>query len=249
MSINKNLQFVLSSYSKIINQCNLGLENVYFYILNNNCKYYLFIDTISQKIKLFNQTLSVTKYFELVNTEITDKFLLFEGYLYKNSLLLSDILYKDNPEISNYNTRYYKILFKYVEILKNLHINDLTINLHPLIESIEMLSFFKNHFQYKDSICSIEKIPLVDNFTKTKINLNNETSSDLLPMKIIKTNLSDVYFVKDFKDIDKGILYVKTIKESLYLKDLFKFKTCLYLDCKYNTKFSKWQIVNNKFNS
>jgi hypothetical protein len=65
--------------------------------------------------------------------------------------------------------------------------------------------------------------------------------------KIEKSKYTDVYNVYNDKTNDKeGVLYVKGIRESKKLRDIFK--VCdekVILECVYNIKFAKWEPVLN----
>jgi hypothetical protein len=258
--------------SVVLNQdVNTGIS--YDYIIpNNNKKYYLLVTKKSQleqtntnynilyffpdfyESNLVKHENSISDesskdfYLEIDNTFKND--FLFEGYLYKQGdkyeYLLTDILIKDKNIINvSYELRMTLLNEILLEItrekLKELN-NHMTINIHPIfdMENENFISIFKKNFVYKNEICSIER---VSKFEKTRY--IEQAFSDKTTIKnITTTNYTDVYNVYNYTSNNlEGILYIKGISESKYMKQLFKQNKIVHLECSYNTKFSKWQPV------
>jgi len=185
-----------------------------------------------------------------------DKNYLFEGYMYSKckSFLITDILSVNNNIItSDYNLRYSLIN----EL--NLNIKDLNghldISVHAIFKNSDLLLeneqeffnnqiyiIFKNNFIFKEEINSIEIVKNKLTKTSKKRYINNKVEKE--EMKIIKKgNQIDIYLVFNIKTNNKeGILYVKTLKESIKLKELIKDE--IEINCKYNNIFKKWQVID-----
>lgn len=237
---------------------------------NNNIKYFLFI-TKKSNLEPTKETYNILYFFPdqlsisnisdnktIINTlsdfylEIDNRFdneYLFEGYLYKTinnkyNFLISDILMiNDNLIKLDYNMRYTMLNETIVELdLNNLN-NEMSINLHPIFnrDNENMIKIFKNNFIYKDDLCCIE---IIDNFKKTRYvdKTETETKNKLVEM----VNHSDVYNIYDDQTNNfQGILYIKGLKESKKMKQLFLTSTLpkILLPCHYNKIFKKWQPV------
>lgn len=232
---NKKIENILHLYSKACSLYRNDNSSLEVFIPNNGNKYYLFIDYSNSYCCFFNKD---TIKEETTSCNTGYNLLLLEGYLYNDTFLLTDVLFADKIEMSNYITKYYKLLFPLCNMLLNL--STFKIQLHPIVESDTLLTFFYRSFVYNKSICSIEKISIQNSFIKTKEIINKVSKCT---MKISKGDMSDIYIVKDFLNTTKGILYVKGIKESVYLRNLFQSKHCLTLECTFNEYFSKWQVV------
>ena len=186
-----------------------------------------------------------------INNTFSEQILL-EGYLYKKlekyEYLLTDILIKNNTVVDlDYQKRYKllnSIFLQIKPLLKELN-NCMTINLHTIFNlENNFLNVFKNNFKYKNDICCIEQ---VSNFKKKSFVENRYL--DIEKKYIEKGNFTDVYNVFNYQTNNKeGILYVKGIKESRYIKTLFSNCDRVLLDCEYNNKFNKWGITHNKVN-
>lgn len=180
-----------------------------------------------------------------------DEYLL-EGYLYnrggKSEYLLTDILCKNsNPVDFPYELRM-TVLNELVynisrHILRDLN-NHLSINLHPTFRVADenLVKIFQNNFFYSEELCAIER---VQNFKKIRL---YETITKTDAMKtIVKGAYTDVYNVYDAQTNNpEGILYIKGIRESVYMRNLFTTdvkKERLQIQCAYNTSFKKWQPI------
>lgn len=269
---NKILQPLLKMYNNFLlkqkisndNFClnkdiNTGVSSE-FIIPNNNIKYYLFI-TNKSKLETTKDKYNTLYFFPDTNNrqdnlftdfylEIDERFkeeCLFEGYLYKRdnnklSFLITDVLIINNqPVITDYATR----LTIINEIIMDINLfdlnNHLSITLHPVFQKANenLIKIFKNNFIFKTDICSIE---LVNNFIKTRyIDKQDLKDTD----KIIEIGkYSDVYNVYDVVTNNYiGILYIKGLKQSKIMKNLFVNKNKIVLRCKFNNDFKKWEPI------
>jgi hypothetical protein len=245
-----------------------------FHIIpNNGNKYYLFI-TKKNKLEQCKDSFNIMYFFpdsqrcnpnanrilkddffvEINNT--FDHDILLEGYLYENedkySFLTTDILVKNSNVVDvDYSLRYTivnELLYPKINHLTNLN-NHITIGIHPTFtsNSDSILDIFKNNFVFKHLLCSIEYIY---NFTKqryTDKNIMHCPSNLELEEKVIrKAKLPDVYTVHDVNTGNQqGILYVKGLKESKYLKSITTEQTSFRCKCSFNKIFNKWQPVNS----
>lgn len=187
---------------------------------------------------------------------------LVEGYLYEadkssnisnQCFLITDILsIKKNTEQehfvikSDYSVRYSVINELFLELLPKMSClnNHLSISIHPVFQETHtknnsIVKVFMKNFIFHSQLTCIETI---SSFQKTRKIIDNST---LIENKIItKTDLSDVYTVRDVKsNNDQGILYVKTIEISKYLKKQFNSTNTITLPCQFNSHFNKWQPI------
>lgn len=183
----------------------------------------------------------------------TDSYLL-EGYLYtragKSEYLLTDILCKNGNvvdlayelRVSLLDELVYKISRA---VLRDLN-NHLSINLHPMFQMADehLVKIFKHNFIYAEELCTIER---VSNFKKTRfyerLTKPDETKT------IVPGAYTDVYNVYNATTNNpEGILYIRGIRESMYMKELFgsqisqkSHNRSIQMECVYNTSFKKWQ--------
>lgn len=257
---------------KLKHQKTIGMQND-TYIVNNNKKYYLYVTKKSQldnsnstyNILYFfpdsscidsnkNDKLSINKLndFYIESNELFNENILFEGYLYtKNEsplhyhFCITDILVKNHSVVEcDYPLRYTLINeLLYNKNLKNINDN-MTISPHHLIYQINsgLVSLMLNNFIYKKELNCIEQI---DNFKKTIIKYIQPSFKLQDVKKISKGKYSDVYNVFNLETKEnEGILYVKGIKESKKLKDLFLNKEYIEIECEFNKTFNKWQPIS-----
>lgn len=250
---------------------NTGLSLDYL-IPNNNKKYYLLItsktnlENVKDNYNIFyffpdEISINAFKANNLIKNTITDFYLeidnkfsdeyLFEGYLYKQndkySYLLTDILIKNSEVIDlNYELRYTLLNEIILSIppgsLNELN-NHMSINIHPIFNRANenLVKIFKNNFIFKNELCSIENI---DNLKKQRIFEKIIQEDDVKFIEIGK--YTDVYNVYNHKTNNyEGILYIKGLKESKHLIELFKKSSHsrILLKCKYNINFTKWQPI------
>lgn len=126
--------------------------------------------------------------------------------------------------------------------IKNIN-NNINLGIHQFFSKSKqkMISIFKQNFIYKQEICSVETVSKI-NFKKVSYVEPNNTTQE----KWIEKNnkFPDVYNVYDYKTMNSnGILYIKGIKESKYLKSLFIGDTKQKIKCKWNSNFNKWQPI------
>ncbi len=249
---------------------NSGISLDYL-IPNNNKKYYLlitkksFLEETKEDYNIFyffpdNQSIEYYSKNNIIKNTLNDQYLecspffkdtlLLEGYLYKNmdknEYLITDILIKNGKMIDlSYELRLTLlneiIIHIKKERLKN--INDhMTINIHPTFQKANenMIKIFRNNFIYKDELCSVEQI---SQFTKCRF-VSQFKKEDALK-KIECTSYTDVYNVFYYSSNNKeGILYIRGIKHSKYIKSLFEKVENIdkvIIKCKYNTNFMKWE--------
>jgi hypothetical protein len=178
--------------------------------------------------------------------------LLFEGYMYTNEdnekvFLVTDFLLKNSQVVDcDYALRYALINEMFAKLnLKKLN-NHLTIGIHPMFKSENetLLKVFMDNFVFARFLCSREKI-LSGSYSKTKT-LVCDDSRDNVPCEkwIEQGPYSDVYNVFNVTTRNReGILYVKGIRESEYLRNMFNGKDTVKCLCVYNKVFHKFQIV------
>ena len=150
----------------------------------------------------------------------------------------------------DYSLRY-SLIYKLInnQNLTNLN-GHLTINIHSIfeldsenydndIQGSQLFNIFKNNFIFKQDICAIEYINMVS-FKKYRELLDVKFKED---SKIItKSKYIDVYQVFNSKSNNlEGVLYVKGLKESKLLKDMFLKTDTIELKCIFNNIFKKWQ--------
>lgn len=187
-----------------------------------------------------------------IDEVFNDQFLL-EGYLYykdnKFEYLLTDILLKNDQVVNlSYELRYTMLNELVVnisrQVLKDLN-NHISINLHPVfsMNNENLIKIFQDNFIYSTELCSIERI---SNFKKRRLYdaIKKEENSS---KRITKGEYTDVYNVYNIQTNNyEGILYIKGIVESRFMKNLFNENgTEIIISCTYNTSFKKWQPITN----
>lgn len=249
-----------------------GLSTDYL-VPNNNKKYYLLVtlknklENVKENYNIFyffpDETLiesvkdnnilknTISDFYLESNNKFTDEYL-FEGYLYKQDdhkyeYLLTDILIKNSKVIDlNYELRYALLNEIILSIptgsLKELN-NHMTINIHHIFNSLNqnLVKIFKNNFKFKNELCCIEKIE--QNVIKKQRIFEKIIHEDSFKLIEIGKYI-DVYNVYNYNTNNyEGILYVKGLKESKYLINLFKNtkNSKIRLKCKFNTNFTKWE--------
>jgi hypothetical protein len=178
---------------------------------------------------------------------------LVEGYLYEadkssnisnQSFLITDILSvkKQNHQnhfivTSDFPVRYSLINELFLGLIPKISClnNHLSISIHPVFEESytknnSIIKVFMKNFVFHSQLTCIETI---FNFQKTRKIIDNHC---VVENKIIsKTDMSDVYTVRDVKsNNEQGILYVKTIGISQYLRTQFQKSRSLTLPCQFN---------------
>jgi hypothetical protein len=188
--------------------------------------------------------LNVSDFYLEINSTFKKSYL-FEGYLYNNNTyLITDLLAQDDNVVSvDYAFRHTlinEIMFGSPST-QNLN-NHLSIGIHPMFhkDNENMVKVFMDNFIYKDSIKCLEHIR---NFSKETVHNQVKTvPTEPIEKNITKGEYADVYLVFDpVSGNDEGILYVKGLKESSYLKSKSNHKVM----CTFNANFNKWQPVMN----
>lgn len=255
---------ILQKYNEFILQNSLNKtvinESLSFFIPNNSKKYYLLISNKSYKYKTLyffpdkNQTLDILEsnhisdfYVEIDYDKLNlkDSNYLFEGYFYNNNTeyFITDILNINSNIITcDYSLRYSLInnLFNNVK-LQNLN-GHLSINIHSIFKYTEnytdILTVFKNNFVFKNEISSIE---IIKEHNFEKIIYNNPSEKKNAFKKISKSKYIDVYNVNNIDNNNiEGILYIKSLADSVFLHSLLDDQESIILECKFNTHFNKW---------
>jgi hypothetical protein len=104
------------------------------------------------------------------------------------------------------------------------------------------INVFKNNFKYGKEICAIEYINDYNFIKVLKVQETNEDKESVVK-RITKSNLIDVYNVKNIDTLnDEKTLYIKTINDSKTLRQIFREKEIVDIECVYNNKFKKWQF-------
>ena len=252
--LNKNL----SCYNKFLleatNSIKVSHEIDSIIIPNNNKKFYLYIIQKSL-IEDCNSKFSCLYFFSpdnpnenfYIETETFSKdILLFEGYLYKKEnnkqeFLITDYLMNNNVVLKHSYKLRRELLVKNYQHLFNCIINDnISINIHQVLENINLIKIFKTNFIYSDYLNCTETV--VDSFKKTRV---IDTKS-IEPKKMIiqSSDITEIYNVYE-KDTHncQGVLYIKTLGNSKTLKKMFLKDNNIEILCEYNTIFNKWSPI------
>jgi hypothetical protein len=268
----KFLAPLLESYNNNIKQNvdDIDLCLKYHIVPNNNQKYYLYI-TKKSKIETCKEHYDILYFFPDEKTrtfaqrskteihfvydfflEINNTFqedLLLEGYMYKTdgifTYLITDILCKSGNVVNvDYELRYSLINEITIDLqLSNLN-DHLTIGIHPVFSSDNenMISIFLNNFIFQDTINALENIQM---FKKHQCVSNDIIKKEDKKMYVQKGPYADVYKVFDLTTgNEEGILYIKGLKESVKIKQLFQNESdTLTIQCKFNCIFNKWEPI------
>ena len=265
------LRPILEQYNSVLMSQNniktlLTQDDKVSYIINNNIKYYLLIIP-----KMSNSNSYHTCYFfpdKQSNHNNKDKSVylsdfymeidqkssfsnnvyLFEGYLYNHSsYYITDILYYKNQVIINdYMSRYNlinEIVYDNMYTLQNLN-GFMNIKIHPILDNTSYFVIFQNNFVFKQDLVCIETVYHYKLAKTRNIYQNEKETCDT--KGIIKGKYSDVYHVYNIQNNNnEGILYIKTLKDSLDILKLFENKTSdgIILNCEYNIQNKKWKPI------
>jgi hypothetical protein len=217
---------------------------------------YLFPDDETLKNNMDNkkEINHLTDFFMEMDQRFTKDYL-FEGYLYKSddlynryTYLISDLLYVGDSAVEfDYTSRYVMLNETIGSIPKTLrYMNDhMSFGIHPVFTSDNenIVKIFMNNFIFKQDINCVEHV--YPPFTKKLFMGSKKEKNPPSLKKISRSQYPDVYHVFNLETGNgEGILYVKGVKESKYIKDLFKQSqnTTLTHTCNYNTQFDKWQL-------
>jgi hypothetical protein len=243
---NSKKYYLYTIKKKVLEVCKEEYDILYFFP-DNQCNNYC-----NHKLEKYN----ISDFYAEIDSTFSDNYLL-EGYLYvkdsKYTFLISDILAKnDNIMTCDYSLRMTMLNELLFKLNKNMSLylnNNLIIGIHPIFhyEFENMIKIFYNNFSFKEQINAVEHIY---NFNKIRyINTENmKTYNEPEIKKITKQRMADVYDVFNINTGDsEGILYIKGLKESKYLKKLFASgDEEIYHTCIYNTNFKKWHpLINN----
>ena len=180
---------------------------------------------------------------------------LFEGFIYNKldypNFLITDILISKGTLVScNYALRFSllnEILNNKINLNGHLKIGIHNIFDNPLmsssLEGKTLLAIFKENFEFGSEINSIEYINDLDFNKIQKVNELNIDENQVVIKRITKGKYIDVYHVFDpDTGNEEGMLYVKTLQDSKYLRTLCFKDTFIDLPCKYNNMFKKYYI-------
>ena len=219
-------------------QYNLDLYQT-FYIPNNGLKMYcVIINNILYFFYTEESTGKIKDDFYIKIPNVFDKNYFIEGYLYGKEYKVTDIMMINNDVISSnssntsYSRRYNLVhqIFNKQTLDKLINLNNkITFLVHPVFTEI----IDNPQDEYIETVSGNSKC-------NTRVVLDNTFKGD----KIIRRGkYSDVYHVFDAESLnEQGILYVKTLSDSLYLQKLFKDSPENRLQCIYNSKFKKYQV-------
>lgn len=253
---------------------NIDDESRRFLLVTNGNKYYIWISKFSENkflnredakdsnkalVFIFNKDLQDEQWIiipdNVINWEYSEEYLL-EGYLYDNEMYFSDILYP------NFNRGYLNRRNTLKKILKNqtdknmIYIREYRgekdIILGKLINMIElkdegtdetMKRILLKNFKHKTSEITEE---IVNGRELIKNTIKRQLLEENIDYKEIeKGNKIEIYNVynADTKN-NEGLLLVKTLKQSLLLRELFNNDTKrIKVKCKYDIKKKKWTLI------
>lgn len=255
-------------------QFKCGTEFEYI-IPNNNNKYYIIVCSVqnfkglhavhhSIIDKEYSHCKSTTPKEFSIELDITHPVFkycngyLFEGYLYETEqsskpydYYITDILYtkKDGCLLSlSYELRYLTIinLFKgNFDLFSNI---DLTLNMKPsnIFPKTSFIDLLIQNHSHKHQLTHIEYV-LNHLFSKKNVIINQSPTRSSQSKILVKTDKTEVVEVRN-KDTNnhEGILYIKNKDISHYLRNQFKEKDNLLIECIFNTKFNKWEPILQK---
>jgi len=261
-------QSIKLSYNEI-NEINYLLDNNFSYRSNNlyelddikniTSNYLLSFNVINSiKVKLFLIRINNSNYciFIINNTYYHVKFrfddnlyngTLFEGELVKNNkncwvFYISDIIYSEGQYIYNYKIK--DRLKKISYLLKDKYTFDLYFNsCHIQLKSY----FLFNHIHFLEKDCELLFIPEYSNMTyykkkiifpKTKKSLLKDGEEQQFILK--KTDRVEIYNLYTLDDEYDSFACVNSLKLSLFLRDVFKNKNEIVINCKYSKFFNSW---------
>jgi hypothetical protein len=228
-------------------------------LLNNNKKYYLYVNFRKNLehyngndnlLYFFPDKSTVSSYLQIKNTlsefylEIDNYFkdsYLFEGYFYNNTdYLITDVLVKNNKIISmDYPLRQSLV----IDLLSNYTSSSIiNIGVHPVfnIDNDQILKIFLDNFKYSSELIAKELV-----FDFNKINTINNIPLRQSKKLLKKSKYYDVYYVYNIDTGNsEGILYIKGISESKYIKQLFEHNSERTRECIYNKVFFKWEMLD-----
>ncbi len=239
---NNNRKYYLYVTSKSsIETCKENYNLLYFFPSDNTVKYYSQCKTTKHVISDF--------YLEINNSFNNE--MLLEGYLYevngKYTYLLSDILVRDGDVVDCDYALRHCLLNELVFEGKDLrYLNDhLTIGVHNVFrtDNENMIAVFQNNFIFRHQLCAVEKI---NNFSKQQFVTEANKHDKQLAKRIENGKYADVYNVYNADNGDhEGILYIKGLKASKYIKAKLQNKSFILQDCVFNSTFGKWEPLLN----
>lgn len=240
------------------------------YIVNNNQKYYLLIFNYKPNYKTLyffkapssapspqpsDNTLVPTDdsfCIEIDGTYFPKKHYLFEGYMYVKDNIMTfdttDVIYVDKYINAKYSVRRALLHELLYDNLEHLVLLNWTLNLgiHHVLTNRDLIPVFQNNCKFKEMMCCIETVP--DNSVNKTIELYSVPCIYGSVSKYITKGIyPDVYHVKDYyTNNDDGILYVKTLQDSVLMNKLFENGASeVVLEATFNNTLKKWSPVFN----
>lgn len=251
---------------------NIDEEGGRFLLVTNGNKYYIWISKLENKflnkedtrdsnkalVFIFNKELQDEQWIivpdNIINWEYSEEYLL-EGYLYDNEMYFSDILYPNFNRGYIYRRSIFKKIIREQTSKNMIYIREQRgekdIVLGKLINMIElkeegvdetMKRILLKNFKYKTSEITEE---IVNGRELIKNTIRKEKTEEKIEEKEIemgnKIEIYNVYNI-DTKN-NEGLLLVKTLKQSIMLRELFNNKIKrVKIKCKYDIKKKKWTL-------
>lgn len=204
---------------------------------NNNFVYYYFYSVIGRHFDFCIES-DIMKVDKPIK-EVILYCVLFETNDQKNICMISDVFWNKRKIDAKYDLRYF-MMMSIVDELKLRHIHPkYKFQVSPRLDVLcSNLDIFEMNFKYKYTGYVLMK----DSYEKEYKVLYQECKEKML--RIYKTEKTDVYKVYDIETNEcYGLLFVKTLKDSKYLRVVLECKDFIEHTCKYNTDFYKWQIT------
>lgn len=246
----KYLYKELQKYNEFFNTLTTATykeTNDFVIIPNNNNKYYCFIIP-KHLIDNKKSNYSIMYFFPKKQTnEFSDFFIeadmdhqniqLYEGYMYENDFLLTDVLIDNKVVKEPYNDRFEQLKMNYLNHLSKITNGNITIAMHNICRDINAIDVFIMNF--KNTTNALEYIY---DFKKVLNILNNKQENETFIIR--KTNTAEIYdVIEKNHNTFVGVLYIKTLSDSQKIRKMFETNTQLIHECKWNNQFKKWQLI------
>lgn len=254
----KALELYNVEYSKMHTSEQLSVPREDFIVPNNNNKFYLFVISKSKIDSSRAYSFSTLYFFNdnddfFIETECkfpqADSGLLLEGYLYKESnekqhYLMTDFLVRGETVVDlDYPLRYQLIIELLRNIPRGVLLNNHTrIGVHPVVssENDQLVKIMKCNFRFSGQLTSTEVI--YSRFRK-RMHIETTLNETETNQVIVKERYPDTYSVLDKYGLKSGILFVKGLRESRYMRCITQGSPKVTLTCTFNNTFRKWQPV------
>lgn len=247
-------------------------ESKRYLLVTNGEKYYIWISKFSESkflkeekkefdnkaiIFIFNRELDREQWIiipdNVINWENSDEYLL-EGYLFDNEMYFSDLIYPNYNRGYIYRRSIIKDIFK-EKTEKMIYIKEYRgekdVILGKLINMIEIKEEGKDETMKRLILKNFKH--KINNVREEIINgreiIKSESKHDIIletiEEKIIERgNKIEIYSVYNIDTHNKeGLLWVKTLKQSKFLRDEFKEDvTKIKVKCRYDIQKQKWTL-------